>query len=46
MATAPDIVRPGGAIGRASVPHYDTIPGAQPMFYRNISISGGPAPVR
>jgi len=46
MATALDIVRPGGAIGRVGVPHYDAIPGAQPMFYRNISVGGGPAPVR
>lgn len=46
MVTALDIVRPGGAIGRVGVPHYDTIPDAQPMFYRNISVGGGPAPVR
>jgi threonine dehydrogenase-like Zn-dependent dehydrogenase len=46
MATALDIVRPGGAIGRVGVPHYEAIPGAQPMFYRNISVGGGPAPVR
>ena len=40
------IVRPGGAIGRVGVPHYETIPQAQPMFYRNVSVGGGPAPVR
>lgn len=46
MATALDIVRPGGAIGRVGVPHYEAIPAAQPMFYRNIRVGGGPAPVR
>jgi threonine dehydrogenase-like Zn-dependent dehydrogenase len=46
MATALDIVRPGGAIGRVGVPHYATIPDAQSMFYRNVSVGGGPAPVR
>jgi len=40
------IARPGGRIGRVGVPHYDTIPDAQPMFYQNIGIAGGPAPVR
>ena len=46
MATAMGIVRAGGAVGRVGVPHYDTIPGAQPMFYRNVVVGGGPAPVR
>lgn len=46
MATAMGIVRAGGAIGRVGVPHYDVIPKAQPMFYRNVTVSGGPAPVR
>lgn len=46
MLTAVGIARPGGAIGRVGVPHYDTVPQAQPMFYRNISVGGGPAPVR
>ncbi len=46
MATALGIVRPGGAIGRVGVPHYEVIKGAQPTFYRNITVSGGPAPVR
>ena len=46
MATAMGIVRAGGAIGRVGVPHYDVIPNAQPMFYRNVTVSGGPAPVR
>lgn len=28
------------------MPHYDVIPAAQPMFYKNVTVSGGPAPVR
>ena len=40
------IVRAGGAVGRVGVPHYETISGAQPMFYRNVIVAGGPAPVR
>lgn len=40
------IVRPGGAIGRVGVPHYDVIPAAQQGFYQNITVTGGPAPVR
>jgi threonine dehydrogenase-like Zn-dependent dehydrogenase len=44
--TAISIARPGGAVGRVGVPHYDTIPSAQPAFYNNVTVSGGPAPVR
>ena len=40
------IVRKGGAVGRVGVPHYDAIPGAREMFYRNVIVAGGPAPVR
>jgi threonine dehydrogenase-like Zn-dependent dehydrogenase len=46
MATSVGITRPGGAIGRVGVPHYDAIPGAGPAFYNNITVGGGPAPVR
>ena len=46
MRTALSIVRPGGAIGRVGVPHYQGIPGTEQMFYDNISVGGGPAPVR
>jgi threonine dehydrogenase-like Zn-dependent dehydrogenase len=46
MRTALEIVRPGGAIGRVGVPHYDAIPDSEQSFYRNVTISGGPAPVR
>src|SRR4051794_17096884 len=44
--TSMGIVRAGGAVGRVGVPHYDAISGAQPMFYRNVIVAGGPAPVR
>jgi threonine dehydrogenase-like Zn-dependent dehydrogenase len=46
MLTALGIVRPGGAIGRVGVPHYAGIPATEQMFYDNISVGGGPAPVR
>jgi threonine dehydrogenase-like Zn-dependent dehydrogenase len=44
--TAVSIARPGGAVGRVGVPHYEAVPSAQPTFYGNITVSGGPAPVR
>jgi threonine dehydrogenase-like Zn-dependent dehydrogenase len=44
--TAVEIARPGGAVGRVGVPHYDAIPAAEPAFYGNITIGGGPAPAR
>ena len=46
IRTALGIARAGGAIGRVGVPQETTIPNAQPMFYANITIAGGPAPVR
>jgi threonine dehydrogenase-like Zn-dependent dehydrogenase len=46
MATSLGVVRAGGAIGRVGVPHYDVISDAGPMFYRNVIVAGGPAPVR
>ncbi len=46
MKTAIDIARPGGAVGRVGVPQHEAIPGAEPSFYKNITIGGGPAPVR
>jgi threonine dehydrogenase-like Zn-dependent dehydrogenase len=47
VGTAVQITRPGGAVGRVGVPHYDAVPGAlSPTFYRNIVVAGGPAPVR
>ena len=44
MVTATGIARAGGAIGRVGVPHYNTI--AEQVFYNNLTVSGGPAPVR
>lgn len=46
MLTAVNITRPGGAVGRVGVPHYPGIPAWEPTFYKNITISGGSAPVR
>jgi len=46
MRTAIEIARPGGAVGRVGVPHYQAIPDVRPMFYGNVSVAGGPAPVR
>jgi hypothetical protein len=46
MATAMAIARPGGAVGRVGVPHYEATPASQPAFYSNITVSGGPAPVQ
>jgi threonine dehydrogenase-like Zn-dependent dehydrogenase len=44
--TSVAIARPGGAVGRVGVPHYPAIPLVQPMFYKNVKVGGGPAPVR
>src|SRR3954453_13983131 len=46
MDTSMGLVRAGGAVGRVGVPHYEAIKGAQMMFYRNVIVGGGPAPVR
>lgn len=46
METAMSIVRPGGAVGRVGVPHYEAIPATQETFFANVTVSGGPAPVR
>ena len=46
MDTAMDIVRPGGAVGRVGVPHYEAIKDARQMFYNNVIVGGGPAPTR
>src|SRR6266576_2662071 len=44
--TAIEIARPGGAVGRVGVPQDETMPASQPAFYNNVTVSGGPAPVR
>jgi threonine dehydrogenase-like Zn-dependent dehydrogenase len=46
MLTALSIARPGGAVGRVGVPQDDTLPASQLAFYNNVTVSGGPAPVR
>jgi len=46
MRTSVSIARPGGAVGRVGVPHYETIPASEPAFFNNIIVGGGPAPVR
>ncbi|MCU1384400.1 MAG: alcohol dehydrogenase [Acidobacteria bacterium] len=46
MLTAVSVTRPGGAVGRVGVPQENAIPNAKPTFYDNITIAGGPAPVR
>jgi threonine dehydrogenase-like Zn-dependent dehydrogenase len=45
VLTAMDIARPGGAIGRVGVPQDNSIP-VGPTFWRNVSVTGGPAPAR
>jgi threonine dehydrogenase-like Zn-dependent dehydrogenase len=44
--TALSITRPGGSVGRVGLPQHETIPAARETFYDNITIAGGPAPVR
>jgi hypothetical protein len=44
--TAIEITRPGGAVGRVGVPQEEKLPASQPAFYNNVTVGGGPAPVR
>src|SRR2546430_9081282 len=44
--TALSIVRAGGAVGRVGVPQDAKLPVADETFYKNVTIAGGPAPVR
>ena len=46
MLTAIRIARPGGAVGRVGVPQEESMSGSLPAFYNNVTVSGGPAPVR
>lgn len=46
METAISIARPGGAVGRVGVPQHESMPASETAFYGNITVSGGPAPVR
>ena len=46
-ATAVGVVRAGGVISRVGVPQYDDAPlGFAGIFGRNVTLTGGPAPVR
>ncbi len=44
--TALHIARPGGAVGRVGLPQGDSVPDAIATFFKNVTIGGGPAPVR
>src|SRR5205085_11478647 len=44
--TALHIARPGGAVGRVGLPQEDSVPDAIATFFKNVTIGGGPAPVR
>src|SRR5947209_10407140 len=44
--TALRIARPGGAVGRVGLPQQDVVPDAVATFFKNVTIGGGPAPVR
>jgi threonine dehydrogenase-like Zn-dependent dehydrogenase len=44
--TSISIARPGGAVGRVGVPQDETMPASQLAFYNNVTVGGGPAPVR
>lgn len=46
MLTALKITRAGGAVGRVGVPQEASLPESVPAFFRNVTIAGGPAPVR
>ena len=46
MLTSVEVARPGGAIGRVGVPHYEAIPASTHAFYKNVTVGGGPAPAR
>jgi threonine dehydrogenase-like Zn-dependent dehydrogenase len=46
MGTAIGVARPGGAVGRVGVPQDGTIPASLPAFFKNVTVGGGPAPVR
>src|SRR5438477_4260638 len=46
MQTAIAIARPGGAVGRVGVHQDETMPASLPAFFDNVTVSGGPAPVR
>jgi threonine dehydrogenase-like Zn-dependent dehydrogenase len=46
VETAIEVARPGGAVGRVGVPQHQAIPGGEAAFFGNVTVGGGPAPVR
>jgi threonine dehydrogenase-like Zn-dependent dehydrogenase len=46
MLTAIGIARAGGAVGRVGLPQDETMPASQRAFFGNVTVGGGPAPVR
>jgi threonine dehydrogenase-like Zn-dependent dehydrogenase len=46
VLTAIGIARAGGAVGRVGLPQDETMPASQPAFFDNVTVGGGPAPVR
>ncbi len=46
VVTALRSARPGGAVGRVGVPQEEVIPEGETTFFDNVTIAGGPAPVR
>ncbi len=44
--TAIAAARPGGAVSRIGVPHYEAVPSAMPAWVKNVTVGGGPTPVR
>ena len=46
MHTALAIARPGGAVGRVGVPQNESLVDSVPTFFKNVTVSGGPAPAR
>ena len=46
MKTSIGVARPGGAVGRVGMPQDETIPASLPAFFGNVTVGGGPAPVR
>lgn len=46
IIAAINIARPGGAVGRVGVPQGEMMPASKPAFFKNVTVGGGPAPVR
>jgi threonine dehydrogenase-like Zn-dependent dehydrogenase len=44
--TALQVARAGGAVGRVGLPQEDSVPDAIATFFKNVTLGGGPAPVR